>query len=207
MNFDEKSKDWDKDPKKAERAALFALEIKKETGDRKIVKALEFGSGTGLVSFQLTDRIDNMVLADTSAGMLDVLKQKIEEESISNMYPFLIDGSNPLSRLSGFELIYTLLTLHHVKDLEDAFSDFATLLNPGGMLIIGDLISEDGSFHYRDPEFDGHKGFDPENLKKMLSENGFETGSARIFYSIEREYNNTVRNYPLFVLTGKKIKS
>lgn len=207
MNFDEKAKDWDKDPKKAERAALFALEIKKETGDRKIVKALEFGSGTGLVSFQLTDRIDNMVLADTSAGMLDVLKQKIEEESISNMYPFLIDGSNPLSRLSGFELIYTLLTLHHVKDLEDAFSDFATLLNPGGMLIIGDLISEDGSFHYRDPEFDGHKGFDPENLKKMLSENGFETGSARIFYSIEREYNNTVRNYPLFVLTGKKIKS
>jgi len=206
MNFDEKAKDWDKDPKKVERAAIFALEIKKETGNLRIGEALEFGSGTGLVSFQLTDTIDKIVLADTSAGMLEVLKQKIEKEKISNMTPYLINDSNPLTLQTGFDLIYTLLTLHHVKDLKSAFSDFYAVLKPGGTVVIGDLMAEDGSFHYKNPEFDGHNGFDPEFLKNMLSEKGFEPGSARVFHSIDREYNNVIKNYPLFILTGKKIK-
>lgn len=207
MNFDEKAKDWDKDPKKVERAAIFAREIRKETGNRRIGEALEFGSGTGLVSFQLTDTIDKIVLADTSAGMLDVLKQKIEMEKIPNMTPFLITGSNPLTLHSGFDLIYTLLTLHHVKDIDGAFSDFSAVLKPGGMVVIGDLITEDGSFHYKNPEFDGHKGFDPEFLKETLSEKGFEPGPSRVFYYIDREDNNVIKNFPLFILTGKKIKS
>ena len=206
MNFDEKAKDWDKDPKKVERAVIFAREIKKETGNLRIGEALEFGSGTGLVSFQLTDTIDKIVLADTSAGMLEVLKQKIEKEKISNMTPYLINDSNPLTLQTGFNLIYTLLTLHHVKDLKSAFSDFYAVLKPGGTVVIGDLMAEDGSFHYKNPEFDGHNGFDPEFLKNMLSEKGFEPGSARVFHSIDREYNNVIKNYPLFILTGKKIK-
>ena len=204
MNFDDKAKDWDKDPKKVERAEIFAGEIIKETGNRKISKALEFGSGTGLVSFQLTNRIEKIVLADTSRGMLDVLKQKIEMENIRNMSPYLIDENHSLSSLSGFDLIYTLLVLHHVKDIDKVFSDFASILKPGGTLVIGDLVTEDGSFHYKDPEFDGHRGFDTGALKKLLFQNGFEPGEERIFYSIIREQDNVLKNFPLFILTGKK---
>ena len=116
MNFDQKAKDWDKDPQKIERARVFATEINKFLGDNKIDNALEFGSGTGLVSFQLKDRFKAITLADNSAGMMEVLKEKIKKEKISNMIPLLIDIFKNYNKLSGIEIIYTLLTLHHIKD-------------------------------------------------------------------------------------------
>lgn len=204
MNFDEKAKAWDDDPDRAARAVAFAGEILKETGDRKFHNALEFGSGTGNVSIQLAEKCISITLADTSEGMIDVLKSKITAGRISNMKPFLINGSNPLTNLKGFDVIYTLLTLHHVKDLDKVFSDFYKVLNPGGLVFIGDLVTEDGSFHFRDPEFDGYKGFEVSELKKLMKKNGLDPLSDRIFYTIKREYQTILREYPLFILAGKK---
>jgi ubiquinone/menaquinone biosynthesis C-methylase UbiE len=204
MNFDDKAKDWDKDPKKIERANLFAGEIANLLEDKKDLTGLEFGSGTGLVSFELTERFRSITLADSSVGMLDILKQKIERENLSAMKPFLVSGSNSLRSLPSFDVIYTLLTLHHIRDIPDLFSELTGILNPGGYLFIGDLITEDGSFHSGDPEFDGHKGFEPEELMKMLKLIGFRKCTSKIFYIIERENNSIIRNYPLFFLSAQK---
>jgi uncharacterized protein (DUF302 family) len=204
MDFDNKAKDWDKDPKKVERARIFAREISIILGDRKDITALEFGSGTGLVSFELTGRFSSITLADSSKGMLEVLKQKIEREKITIMKPFFVSDSDGLRDLRKFDVIYTLLTLHHVKDIPDLISEFSRLLNPGGFLFIGDLITEDGSFHSSDPEFDGHRGFEPEELEKMCQVNGFGKCNSKIFYNIERENNSIVRSYPLFLLSAQK---
>ena len=59
----------------------------------------------------------------------------------------------------SFDLIYTLMVLHHVGDVETIIRKFRGLLNPGGYLAIADLYSEDGSFHGEG--FSGHMGFDP----------------------------------------------
>jgi ubiquinone/menaquinone biosynthesis C-methylase UbiE len=205
MNFDEKAKGWDLDPKRVERAQLFAAEIVSSLGGTKNLTALEFGSGTGLVSFQLTDTFSSITLADSSAGMMDVLNQKIRSENISIMHRFLIGGSNTLRKLSDFDVVYTLLTLHHIKDIPETFSEFRDVLKPGGKLYIGDLITEDGSFHFRDPEFDGHLGFDPDELIKLLSGNGFGDCRSKIFHTIEREDNLITRRYPLFFLSATKL--
>ena len=204
MNFDEKAKDWDKDPMRVERAAIFAGEIVKFLGDIKIENALEFGSGTGLVSFCLKDHFKSITLADNSEGMIRVLKEKIKNERISNMKPLCVDIFKEIDLLSGYDILYTLLTLHHINDLSRIFRLFNSTLKPGGYLCIGDLVTEDGSFHYRDPEFDGHKGFDPEELKKQLILNGFRIKSESIFYVIEREVNQEIKQFPLFLLIGQK---
>ena len=204
MNFDEKARDWDKDPGKIERSKIFAREIIEYTGGEKLQKALEFGSGTGLASFHLKDAFKSITLADTSEGMLEVLKEKISNEKINNMTPVLIDASRGLSGLEGFDIIFTLLVLHHVKDLDRTFADFYSSLNPGGIIFIGDLITEDGSFHYKDPEFDGYLGFNPEELRDQLSAKGFEMDTEKIFYTIQREHNSVRKEYPLFLIAGKK---
>jgi ubiquinone/menaquinone biosynthesis C-methylase UbiE len=205
MNFDQKAKDWDKDPKKVERARLFAAEIIKFLGKRKIEKAFEFGSGTGLASFQLKDHFRSITLADNSSGMIEVLTEKISNEKISNMKPLFINIFKDKLKLSDFDIIYTLLVLHHIQDIGRSFEIFSNILKPGGYLCIGDLVTEDGSFHHKDPEFDGHKGFDTEELKKQLTKYGFKVEQEKIFSVIEKEYENEIRKYPLFLIIVKKI--
>lgn len=205
MNFDEKAKDWDKDPKKVERARVFAEEILRFINKENLTKAIEFGSGTGLVSFQLKERFQAITLADSSPGMMAVLKEKIVNENITTMKTFLIDQSNDLNSLKGFDVIYTLLTLHHIKDIDNAFASFNSSLNKGGYVFIGDLITEDGSFHRNDPEFDGHNGFEREGLKTKLRENGFQPVIDKIFFTIERESENIMKKYPLFLIAAKKL--
>ena len=205
MNFDQKAQNWDKDPKRVERAKVFALKIISFLGNEKLGKALEFGSGTGLVSFQLKDYFKAITLADNSAGMIEVLTEKIKKEKISNMRPLLIDIFTNRHELSGFNIIYTLLTLHHIQDINKTLKIFNSILIPGGYICIGDLITEDGSFHHKDPEFDGHKGFDPDDIKKQLIKNGFTIETETIFSVIEKEHNLVMKKYPLFLIIGKKI--
>jgi SAM-dependent methyltransferase len=193
MNFDLKARDWDKDPLKVERARVFAGEI------------IKFGSGTGLVSFQLKDRFRSLTLADTSRGMMEVLTEKIRSEKILNMKPLLIDIFKDKNGLSDYDIIYTLLVLHHIQDINKTFEVFNKLLKPGGYVCIGDLVTEDGSFHHTDPDFDGHKGFDINDLKERLVFNGFKVEYDSIFMEIEKEFNNEIRKYPLFLLIGKKL--
>jgi SAM-dependent methyltransferase len=204
MNFDQKAKEWDKDPQRVERAKVFALEIINFLNGKKLNSALEFGSGTGLVSFQLRDRFKAITLVDNSAGMTEVLSEKIRREKIPNMKPLLMDIYKDNLAISGFDIIYTLLTLHHVKDVTKTFEIFNKMLVRGGYICIGDLITEDGSFHSGDPEFDGHKGFDTVELKKLLELNGFTTEHEKIFSVIEREHHQEIKKYPLFLIIGKK---
>ncbi|MFN8240215.1 MAG: methyltransferase domain-containing protein [Bacteroidales bacterium] len=200
MDFNQKAAMWDLDPQRIERAAKFANEMKNALGGKKLRKVLEFGSGTGLVSFQLKDEFNSIYLADTSEGMTNILKGKIEADGIRNMTPLLIIDTSDLNVLEGIEAIYTLLTLHHVKDLDNTFKVFSSILPAGGRLFIGDLITEDGSFHFRDPEFDGHLGFDTAKLKASLALRGFECVNDKIFTIIEREHEGKVKKYPLFFL-------
>jgi len=204
MDFDQKAKDWDIDPQRVERAKRFAGEIISLLGNKKYEHALEFGSGTGLVSFQLINHFKKITLADTSQGMVDVLKEKIRKENISNMVPLLTDIFKENIIGHDFDSIYTLLTLHHIKNIGKTFEIFNSILKQGGTVFIGDLVTEDGSFHFRDPEFDGHKGFDTEEMKKLMIRKGFEITGEKIFTVIEREVNNEVKKYPLFLLAGRK---
>jgi hypothetical protein len=116
----------------------------------------------------------------------------------------LINETNDLLSLSGVDVIFTLLTLHHVKNIDEAFKVFGSLIRKGGYLFIGDLVTEDGSFHSSDPQFDGHLGFDTARLKETLSKEGFECTEDKIFHSIDRQNNSVLTKYPLFILSCKK---
>jgi len=58
-NFDERAKDWDSDPKKVERARVVADAIRSVIPLSKDMHALEYGCGTGLLSFALHFRTDH----------------------------------------------------------------------------------------------------------------------------------------------------
>ena len=67
-NFDERAKDWESDPKKVERARVVADAIRKSIPLSNEMNALEYGCGTGLLSFALQSDLGQITLADTSQG-------------------------------------------------------------------------------------------------------------------------------------------
>ena len=118
INFDERAKDWDSDPAKVERARVVADAIRAAVPLKPGMTALEYGCGTGLLSFALQTEFASITLADTSQGMLDVLAGKIQSAGVRNMHPLRLDlSSDPLPD-SRFGIIYSLMALHHIPETE-----------------------------------------------------------------------------------------
>ncbi|MDD3723433.1 MAG: class I SAM-dependent methyltransferase [Lutibacter sp.] len=206
-HFDKQAKEWDNDPKKIERATTIAKEITDFIRPNKTMNAFEFGCGTGLLSYQLKDFFGTITLADTSEGMIKVLQEKIANENIKHFKPLFIDLLEDGFTVTEneYEVIYTLMTLHHIDDTNKILKIFNTMLKTDGYLCIADLVKEDGSFHSNVPGFDGHNGFDREKLSAILLKNGFEIAYNEIPLVIEKEIDKKVRKYPVFLMIGKKI--
>lgn len=205
MHFDSKAKNWDNSLDKIERAKVFAKEITDFIQPKKSATALEFGCGTGLLSFELKNAFNSITLVDNSVGMIDVLKEKIEKHKIKNFNPLTINLLEDKFNLKSVDVIYTLMTLHHINDLDAIFKIFNTLLNTNGYLCIADLVKEDGSFHPKEMNFDGHTGFDKDKLSSILLKNGFKIEYYTICYEVEKVRENQLKKYPLFLLIAKKV--
>jgi ubiquinone/menaquinone biosynthesis C-methylase UbiE len=205
MHFDEQAATWDNDPQKIERATVFAEEIKNFLRPDKKLTALEFGSGTGLFSFKLQDAFRTITLVDSSKGMIDVLKEKTEREGIRNFVPLHCDLLREEVGISPVDVIYTLMALHHVPELKRIIQIFHKVLAPGGYLCIADLVRENGSFHADHPDFDGHNGFDRDDLGEVLRQEGFEEVYYKICYEIEKISEGKLVRFPLFLMIVKKL--
>lgn len=68
IDFDSKAKAWDTDPVKVERARVIAEEISARIPNTSHMSALEYGCGTGLLSFALQPLLSRVALADSSEG-------------------------------------------------------------------------------------------------------------------------------------------
>ena len=127
-NFDERAKEWDSDPDKVRRARVVADAIRSAVPLSPEMKALEYGCGTGLLSFALQTDLGEITLADTSQGMLDVLREKIAAAGVSNMYPVRLDLSSDPLPAERYDLTYSLMTLHHIHDVKTMLVNLHELL-------------------------------------------------------------------------------
>jgi 2-polyprenyl-3-methyl-5-hydroxy-6-metoxy-1,4-benzoquinol methylase len=198
--FDKKASDWDKNPMHHERARAIGNEIRKHIEGLTGLDAFEFGSGTGLLSFELAPFLHSITLADSSQGMIEILTGKIKEQNMTNMHPLLFDLEKSAAPDGPFDLLYTQMVLHHVTDLDGIFSKFHRLLKPAGMLFIADLYAENGSFH--GAGFTGHNGFDPDSLKKKLETAGFGQIIHHRCFEMKRIVDNKEITFPVFLLEG-----
>jgi len=201
--FDERAKNWDSDPTKVERAAVVANAIRAALPLNASMTALEYGCGTGLLSFALHSDFASITLADTSQGMLDVLAEKITGAGVENMHPIFLELGSQSLLDSRFDVIYSLMTMHHIPETEAYIQYFHRLLNSGGYLCIADLEKEDGSFHGgNDPLI--HKGFERSELQAKLENNGFESIHFSSVFNVKKIVAGHEKTFPLFLLVAKK---
>lgn len=201
-DFNQAAPTWDKKAYRTERANAVAQCIRSNVPLSTRMTALEYGCGTGLLSFALQSELGYIHLADSSSGMLEVLGEKIAAARISNMNPLsldLITGPLPNFRVN---LIYTLMTLHHIEDTAQILRAFYHLLEPNGYLCVADLDTEDGSFH--DPSFTGHMGFDRQELGHLVKQTGFRTPGFTTAYHTPHPVGSEIRYFPVFLLVTEK---
>ena len=203
MSFDDYAKTWDTD-KRINRAKIIADEISNSIDINKNYSAMEFGCGTGLVSFNLYDKFKKITLIDSSKGMIDILNSKINKYKVNNMVTNQLDISDGNSLDMKFDVIYNSMVLHHIHNTVEIIKNFYELLNKDGYLCIVDLDEEDGSFHKKYPDFDGHNGFNQEELKSVLISAGFKDIESNTFFYDEKIIEGQKINYSLFLMKARK---
>jgi ubiquinone/menaquinone biosynthesis C-methylase UbiE len=200
--FDERAKDWDAKLERVERAQAVADAIQAAVDIRPGMTALEYGCGTGLLSFFLQDAFASITLADTSQGMLEVLADKIKAAKTAHMHPVRLDLAVDPLPAQKFDITYSLMVMHHIPNTDVILHKFHEILKPGGWLVVADLDQEDGSFH-TDGSTDVHLGFARDKLQKRVEAAGFIEVRFSTAHMIEKLIDNQQRTFPVFLMTAR----
>jgi len=219
MDFNAAAAGWDTD-RRIKRAETISDEIAKSIHIKPNSNALEFGCGTGLISFGLRGRFDHITLVDNSKAMINTLVKKIDEAGIANMTVLNADilsmagsGRDTVQKAlpehtalpkRKYDVVYTSMALHHVVDVGSALDALYGLLCDGGTICIVDLTQDDGSFHRLEKDFTGHNGFKQDELKAALEDKGFVDVHSRVFFEDIKRIEERDVPYSLFIMTGSK---
>lgn len=202
MDFNDLARQWD-DSRRIERAKIISNEIRNNLWDVKLNKGLEFGCGTGLITFNLTDLFNDVTLIDISSEMIEVVNEKIEKFNLNNCKAISCDLMKS-DNLEKYDCIYTSMAMHHIIDVEEILNRFYEILNEKGKLCIVELNKDNGYFHKNEEGFNGHNGFSQKDLKNILEKYGFKNINSYTFYNSYKEVGCEKIEYSLFIIVAEK---
>ncbi len=197
--FDKLAAQWDLNPRRVESARRTTSKIK-ELIDINKFDILDFGSGTGLVSFDLFEESNSVIAMDNSVGMLEAMNQKIVDAGIMNIKTKLHNGDEDLFETNAYDLAVTAMTLHHIKEPAVFIKNIVSSLKGGGYLAISDLESEDGTFHSAGHEDVEHLGFDKAQIQTWYEEAGL-----KMIYLETNEVIKKHRDFNVFLAVGQRV--
>ncbi|MBD3801339.1 MAG: class I SAM-dependent methyltransferase [Campylobacterales bacterium] len=195
--FDAAAADWDKGDLRQQIAAHTADAVISTIALNDTMSVLDFGAGTGLLTYRVAPHVHSVTAVDTSEKMLEVLQSKSTPEH--QIKTACCDITQmPLSET--FDGIISSMAMHHVEDTEGFLKTLYDHLNPGGFIAVADLDKEDGSFHAHGNDGVYHFGFDRDKLIEMATKCGFVDAAFTTALTIEKPD----RNYPVFLFSAYK---
>jgi ubiquinone/menaquinone biosynthesis C-methylase UbiE len=203
-DFNQEAANWDKVPGRVKVAQDIAKSMIQEITLVHDMDVLDFGCGTGLLTFALQPFVRSITGVDSSQGMLDVFKTKIKEQNLNNVKAEYIDLDKGDILTGSYHLIVSSMTLHHIKNITPLLKQFYSILLPSGQLAIADLDLDDGKFHSNN---DGvfHFGFDRKELNRMFIDTGFRDVRHLTAAQVEKPVEDgRTRLFVMFLITGHK---
>jgi len=181
--FEEIAKRYDTE-ERIEIAKVIVKQVRPELQNSKSKSLIDYGSGTGLISLELADLVDSVLLIDSSKQMLEVAKAKISHKDMTNSNVLYSDFTQETPEDKA-DIVILSLVLLHIPDTKKILQELFNILNSGGKLIIIDFDKNDKINH---PIV--HNGFSHEELIKRLSEVGFKSIEIKTFYHGNRIFMN-----------------
>ncbi len=197
QHFDEAASTWDMgDVRVATARSIFQTLISRMALGSSM-DLLDFGCGTGLLSFQAAPLVNSVTGVDLSPNMVAQLLQKNTPElQIDAVCQDIVN--TPLEQ--KFHGIISSMALHHVEELPALFSTFYTHLHRDGFIALADLETEDGTFHSNGNEGIYHLGFDRDGLRVLIETAGFKNVRFHEACTITKE----AKSYPVFLVIATK---
>ncbi len=195
-HFDTRAQNWDKGNTQVAGAKVIADAIREKISLHKEMEIIDFGTGTGLLGFDIATSVKQVHGIDTSAKMLE----KLEEKNSASLHivPYKQDIlQEPLTQ--KFDGLVSSMTLHHIEDLRLFFQTIYETLEESGFVAIADLEHEDGTFH-SDNAGVFHYGFEKGALLKVVQESGFKDVTFENINTIQKPH----RDFGVFLLTAHK---
>ncbi len=196
-HFAHKSKSWDMSSRRVKNAQSISDSILNNIKLNDDMVLMDFGAGTGLLSYFVAPKVGTIVAVDNSPSMLEQFKEKSNEFDCKTEIIQKDLSRETIER--EFDGIISSMTMHHLEDTPALFSKFNTMLKRGGFIAIADLDSEDGTFH-SDNAGVHHHGFDRKILENMAKDAGF----VDIGFDTVSTINKPHRDFTVFLMTAVK---
>ena len=137
----------------------------------------EVGPGEGQLLVALAARFRNLTALDNSGEMLEKSRAAIRAANYKDVRFILGDTGVARKQSLQCDLIIFDMVLHHISSPARTFRDSATLLNPGGYLLIIDLSTHDQDW-VRESCGDLWLGFDKSDLDRWGEKSGLMAGQS-----------------------------
>ena len=189
--------------------AIWLQLISQIVGDRKNVKLLDLGCGTGRFSIPIATKLKYTVVgADNSKEMLQVAEEKDKRNKVIWDY----QKAPNLSYLSKeFDVVFMSHLLHHLDDPLETIRECFRVLQPGGVLInrygaIEDIIIDPEHYFFPQAiELDRVRTPSKKQVEKWFKQAGFininSSTSVQRYYKSPRNRLKRIKQKYTSVLT------
>jgi len=195
--FDRHARQWDQMASDLVPVDRYASYILEHLDSGHIV--VDVGVGTGRLLKELSFASSHVIGVDNSSPMLEEARQRVVKEALHNVELRLGDLTHLPVADGVANCVVLNMVLHHAANPQEVFSELNRVLEPGGQLIIADLVRHEYDW-FHEQMADQWMGFDQRELDEWLDLSGYRLGN----------YQKILINEKLpsvFVLTAEKICS
>ena len=107
-------------------------------------RVLEIGPGTGYYTFDIAAALPEgqVDILDVQQRMLEHVMREANRRGVTNVRPTLADARNLPFQDDSFDAAVLVTVLGEIPDQEQALSEVARVLRPGGRLVVGELFGD-----------------------------------------------------------------
>jgi ubiquinone/menaquinone biosynthesis C-methylase UbiE len=205
-DFDTAAKTWDLNEARVRMGTSIADAMVAVLTLNGTETVLDYGTGTGIVALRMQPLVRQVIAADSSRGMLEVLDNKVKASGTANVRTVILDleRSDVATDDIHPDVVVSAMTLHHIADTTRFAAALYELLPAGGKIAIADLDTESGDFHSDNTGVE-HFGFDREELGRVFTTAGFRGIEFVTAYSFARPIpEGGEKSFPIFLLSARK---